>query len=429
MTTKLDPHVANLDAVTDAKIDARIQEHRTSEVTLTVTGKDGKPLANADVTVAQTQHAFGFGIFALGVDLQQETAFNRRLLEVFNLGVQPLYLGGYEAEKDNKPWEQHHHDMARWFHRHGCQTKGHPLVWHSTIPDWLDGSADDIRRMFLERVKRDVSRFKGLIDTWDVVNEACYTQKGVWDFGDDNNYVKMVQEQGLIDFIKEAHNVAREANPNAILTLNDFDNSAKGLDFYKRCQDSGLDFDVVGMQTHMYADVMEDVEGWEEFTRFKDRAEIWETAERFSTLGKPMHFTELDISSGCLKDWKGGDDNPDWCSTPEGEQRQLEYAVMAYRVMFSHPNVESIVWWDFDDPGFLHAPIGLLHHDRSAKPAFFALKRLIKENWWTHPFDVKTDAKGQVTFRGFHGQYEVDTQQGTQAFKVSKDTPKVSVSL
>jgi len=39
----------------------------------------------------------------------------------------------------------------------------------------------------------------------------------------------------------------------------------------------------------------------------------------------------------------------DWKSTPEGEALQAEEAVKLYRLLFSHPAVQAITWWDLSD--------------------------------------------------------------------------------
>ena len=122
----------------------------------------------------------------------------------------------------------------------------------------------------------------------------------------------------------------------------------------------------------------------------------------------PLHFTEVTVLSG-----RPGWNRPKpWPSTALGEQRQAEYVVKFYTLLFSHPAVEAITWWDFSDAGaWQGAPAGLLRSDCTPKPAYERLKRLIKGKWWTH-VKLQTDDEGLVRFRGFRGRYLLKVRRG-----------------
>ena len=90
-------------------------------------------------------------------------------------------------------------------------------------------------------------------------------------------------------------------------------------------------------------------------------------------------------------------------------------------MLYSHPSVEAITWWDFSDArAWQGAPAGLVRKDMSPKPAYIALKKLIKGDWWTPPTKLKTDAKGRTTFRGHLGTYRLRTESGFAEFVVLK---------
>ncbi|MGC1480083.1 MAG: endo-1,4-beta-xylanase [Chthoniobacterales bacterium] len=413
-------------AIEDDAIDARIKDLRTGQSAITVNGRDGEPLANTQVTLRQTNHAFNFGIVCFHYDLGRETAYNQRLTDVFNLAVHPFYWSGYEPMRGVKPYEKYHKDVAAALQHQGFSSKGHPLCWHSELPEWVNGSTEEVMELSLQRIRQMVSDHAGLVDVWDVCNEPVYST--CWDF-ESTPFSDMLQKVGAVDFLKRAHEVAREANPRAVLTINDYDTSDDGLDFFQACVDAGVDFDVVGLQSHMYSGEVPGGLNWELFTIYKGKAELWNSCERFSRFGKPIHFTELDIASGIEKTWPGSDYRSDWSSTAEGEQRQLEYAVSTYRLLFSHPSVDTITWWDFEDAGFLGAPIGLLHNDRTPKPAYHAIKQLIKETWWTGPMDTETDENGCVALDGYFGTYEVDCPMGVGSFTHRQGQESVDVLL
>jgi hypothetical protein len=67
--------------------------------------------------------------------------------------------------------------------------------------------------------------------------------------------------------------------------------------------------------------------------------------------------------------------------------------------------VEAITWWGFPDGGWLNAPSGLVRVDGSTKPAYDALHRLVKGDWWLPPTTMVTDDEGKLRFNGFFGEY------------------------
>ncbi|HEX2972566.1 MAG TPA: endo-1,4-beta-xylanase, partial [Tepidisphaeraceae bacterium] len=243
-------------------------------------------------------------------------------------------------------------------------------------------------------------------DAWDVVNEAVVMP----DFKQERTRIpELCKKLGRVELIKRAFAAARKANPSARLILNDYDTSPKYEALIRECLEAGVSVDVVGIQCHQHTDV------W-------GARRTWEICQRFSKLGKPLHFTEATIISGQVKkniNWQGR--NADWPSTSEGEERQARQVVEFYTILFSHPAVEAITWWDFSDRGaWLGAPAGLIRKDMSPKPAYEALMKLIKGEWWTGEVKATTDAQGKVSFRGFLGDYTLESPAGSAA---NADTP------
>ena len=80
---------------------------------------------------------------------------------------------------------------------------------------------------------------------------------------------------------------------------------------------------------------------------------------------------------------------PTWPSTPEGEARQADEIVRHYRTLVAHPAVEAITYWGLTDDGaWLGAPAGLVRADGTPKPAYDALRGLVKGEWWLPPTTV-----------------------------------------
>jgi GH35 family endo-1,4-beta-xylanase len=393
--------------LTDEQVDARIQQHRTAQVTLTLTDATGKPLADTAVTVRQTAHQFLFGCNAFRIDPRdpspQQKAYQERFTALLNYATLPFYWGGYE-KAEGQPEADRVRAMAEWCVAHDIRIKGHPLCWHQVDPKWLAGkSVDQVQALQLGRISREVGTFKDQgIYTWDVVNEAV-VMPGYQ--GGQNPIAQLCAKLGRAQLVKATFAAARAANPRAFLVLNDFDTSPKYEALIKECLDAGVTIDAVGIQSHQHGG-------------YWGARRAWDVCERFSKFGKPLHFTETTLQSGEMKkqiNWQGGR-HTDWVSTPEGEARQVREVTEFYRVLFSHPAVEAITWWDLsDDRAWMGAPAGLVRKDMSPKPAYEALMRLVKKDWWTGPLEVRTDARGQVKFRGFLGRYQVSGKTGGEA--------------
>ncbi len=381
----------------------RIEKHRKADATIRVVDASGKPVSDATVEIEQTQHAFLFGcnIFAWGPaerqrSASQETAelqqkYRERFAELLNFATLPFYWQSYERQR-GEPNHDYTERVAQWCGQHGIRTKGHPLAWNHADPRWLPDDSEEIRRLQMARIDDCVARFKGLIDTWDVVNEVTHFDREDFVQRRAPKHSRMWQQVGQIDFTKQCFQHARQANPQATLLINDYRVDPP----YEKVIEQLVDqqgkplYDVIGIQSHQHGGT------W-------TNRKIWEVCERYAHFGVPLHFTETTILSG-EPGWQKRDD---WPNTPEREQWQAKEVTRFYTMLFSHPAVEAVTWWDFSDRhAWKSAPAGLIRADMSPKPAFTALKELIKDRWWTRTSQPTND-QGIAQFRGFLGDYQI----------------------
>lgn len=369
--------------------DERIEKIRKEDVVIKVI-YDGKPAPEALVEVEQISHEFLFGsnIFMWGNmgNENLEKAYRDQFAALFNYATLPFYWWSYEPEK-RKPQHTNALEVAKWCHRHGITTKGHPLLWNHNDPKWLPDDLDEIRILQMERISDCVTRFKGIIDIWDVVNEASDFERLK-----EKRLTKAWLKAGRMPFCIEAFKTARAGNPKAVLLINDYKLDEKYEDVLKSLVDEKGNplYSIIGIQSHMHSGV------WK-------TEKIWDVCERFSKFGVPLHFTEVTILSG----EPGWNREKPWNSTEEGEKYQAENVKRFYTVLFSHPAVEAITWWDFCDKGsWMGAPAGFIRADGTPKPAYNVLLKLIKGKWWTKT-QGKTDENGKFKFRGFRGKYRV----------------------
>ena len=374
----------------------------------------GVPLVDTEVVVELTRHAFGFGNIgfelldhANGDGVEGDDELARLWFDAFDLAILPFYWADFEPT-DGAPQTARLRRAAEWFAAHDVRLKGHPLVWHTLAPPWLlSRPLDEVADRVAARVRREVAGFAGLIDTWDLVNEAVIAP--VFDNGD-NAITPLAARLGGAGLIAHAAEHAVAANPGVALHVNDFDLSPRYEELVERVLELGVPVAGIGLQTHMH-------QGYPGAER------ALEVADRFARFGIPLHFTETTLLSGDLMPADIVDLNDyvrdDWPSTPEGEARQATELEAHYRSLFGHPAVTSITYWGLADRGaWLGAPAGLVRPDGTPKPGYFVLRDLIRREWWTPPQTLRTDASGRVTVSGAKGRYRLTGPGVEQSFDV-----------
>ncbi len=375
--------------------------HRTVKKHVLFSDASGKPMAGKKLHVKLVNHSFLFGCGAfefipyVNEGKEELKKLTDSWLDVFNYGTLPFYWGMYETE-EGKPNKDALMKTASFLKDKNVKVKGHPLCWHTACADWLmKYDNETIMRKQLERIDRDVTGFKGVIDMWDVINEVVIMP--IFDKYD-NAITRICKEKGRVRLIKEVFEKAHECNPEATLLLNDFNTSINYEILIDGCLNAGVPISAIGIQSHQHQG-------------FWGEEKLEEVLERFSSFGLPIHFTENTLISGDLmpehivdlNDWQVNA----WPTTPEGEERQAKEIEIMYRRLFEHPLVEAITTWDFRDGAWLGAPSGFVRKDNSLKPSYNMLRKLVKEEWSTD-ITVVTDSEGYADVEGFKGDYIIE---------------------
>lgn len=363
---------------------------------------NGKILKKAEITFNQIQHEFLFGCNAFVLaeivkkdgDKATENPLVRKFLDVFNYATLPFYIGTFEKE-EGKPITSDMKKVTAFLNKNDVVCKGHPLCWHTVCAPWLlKYDNKTILEKQLARIRRDVGDFKDDVGIWDAINEVV-----IMPYFDryDNAVTRICREYGQINLVKMIFDECHKSNPDAVFLINDFNMSEDYEKLITKCLDEGIKINAIGLQSHQHQGYW----GLEKLNR---------VLTRFEKFGLPIHFTENTFVSGelvppeimDLNDFMYEDD----ATTPEGEERQALWLKEFYTEIFEkHPMVKAITNWDFSDGAWLNAPSGLLRRDGIAKPAYFALKELVKEKWHSQG-KIKTDENGFAEISGFKGKYE-----------------------
>ena len=213
------------------------------------------------------------------------------------------------AENDMKPGMLHPKEgvwnwgaadsIANFARQNGIKLRGHCLCWHSQFADWMftDKKGREVKKeVFYQRLREHihtvVNRYKDVVYAWDVVNEAI-SDNARPQFVDgkmvpgnpyrESRHYKLCGDE----FIAKAFEFAHEADPNALLFYNDYNECDPGkrdriYNMVKKMQDAGVPIHGIGMQGHynVYGPSEEDIDA---------------AITKYSQIVKHIHVTELDI--------------------------------------------------------------------------------------------------------------------------------------
>ena len=162
---------------------------------------------------------------------------------------------------------------------------GHTLVWYAQDPAAfhpLDGKPGPFADALRNYILATVGRYRGRAAGWDVVNEA------VAEDGEGLRDCLWSRNLGQIDYMRRAFDDAREADPDAVLLINDYNleslpkKRATFMRLVETLLKAGAPVTGIGTQTHIAADLKPGAVT----TAIRDLA----------SLGLPIHVSELDIS-------------------------------------------------------------------------------------------------------------------------------------
>lgn len=251
--------------------------------------------------------------------------------------------------------------------------RGHNLCWHEALPDWFAGQTtrENARQLLRDHIRTVVGRYSGRMHSWDVVNEAVELKDGRPDGLRTSPWLQLVGT----DYIEMAFRVARDADPSALLTYNEYGIEQETQDaamkraavllMLRRLKQRNVPIDAVGIQSHLQA---KPVYGY--------GAGVQRFVQDCREMGMEVFVTEMDVNDRTLP------------SDIETRDVAVADQYKSYLdLLLPQSNVTAVLTWGVSDAGtWLNNGKGraredgrpqrsLLFDDRlRAKPAFAAVR-------------------------------------------------------
>ena len=171
--------------------------------------------------------------------------------------------------------------------KYGKRIHGHNLVWYQNLPSWVTNFVGDSaawESVMKTHIQTVVSRYKGKVTSWDVVNEAISDSAGLM-----RNSV-WLQHLGP-NYIARAFQYAHAADTAALLFYNDYNQESSNYTYAKlyAIQNlvnglvaSGIPINGVGMQMHI--------------NKNTNNNNIQRAIDSMYNTGLLVHISELDVA-------------------------------------------------------------------------------------------------------------------------------------
>ena len=415
----------------DARIADGIEKNRKGNCRLKLTDSNGAPLAGKKIKIKQKTHDFNFGanIFLLD-EFESEKdneAYRKLFKEHFNAATVPFYWDGLEPEEGKPRYSKDSKKVYRrpspdlcveYCEENGIRPKLHCLVYDKFVPEWLRKlPIDEVKRKYEQRFKEIADRYTGKMFEFEVINEMLQMY-----FWNKDTCSALFNEKEIGNWSFE---VARKYFPNETLVLNegnlykDIAEKGRFSAFYLLCENlllKGVSIDKIGQQHHMFVGAQAKTQEQYEaavmnpyYANMVDPNLLFGMLDVMADFNRPFEITEVTV--------------PTFGETEEDEQLQADILKLWYSVWFSHPLVDTIVYWNTVD-GYAYAGDawnenncrgGLWHHDLTPKKSADMLRNLINNEWHTE-CELTADDNGTVEFRGFYGDYELEADGSTVTF-------------
>ena len=224
--------------------------------------------------------------------------------------------------------------IAAFAARNDMLVHGHTLVWYAAIPPWVSQitTSQEAKAALERHISTQVSRYRGKIWAWDVVNEAIEPEEHL-----DSGYRNSVWLRSLgADYIDQAFRLARAADPAVPLALSEYGieyataTSQRRRDallaLLQKLRDQNTPIDCLALQSHLEAH------------QILDHRELTSFLRSVVKLGYRLLITEMDVNDVKVRG-----------TEPERDLAVARHAAEYLDIVFSVAPPLSIATWGLSD--------------------------------------------------------------------------------
>ena len=285
--------------------------------------------------------------------LQDNPEYRSLVIQQFNSIVAEWQMKMSPVFIEPNSYEWVHFDyLVNFAIENNISIHGHALLWHESTPLWVEnfnGTDAEFEQLIKTYIQTVVSRYKGKIATWDVVNEAFDGPK----YRDTVFYRRLGE-----DYIQKAFQWAHQADPDAKLYYNDYSMTSytEKIDFI--IQEIGLmvndsvPIHGIGIQEHITSNS-------------PNIGLMNESLHKWNQLGLEIRVSELDIQMNENQRLRV------LTQKAAVDQKQRYYKVIS--LYLTCPKLTGITLWGVSDayswiPDFVGHPDWPLLFDENLKP-------------------------------------------------------------
>ncbi|KAF1880684.1 hypothetical protein Lal_00011743 [Lupinus albus] len=370
--------------------DENIERVRKSKVRLQVTDINESALEGAKVFINQTKASFPFGC-GINDHILTSKEYQKWFVSRFKYATFTNQMKWYYTEKERGVENYTIADaMLKFTKDNDISVRGHNILWDNPRqqPEWVKTlSPEELKEAAAKRVESVVSRYRGELIAWDVMNENLHF----------HFYEDKLGKNASEEYYAKAYHL----DPNTTMFLNEFntleysnDSHSSPQNYLKKLEQilsfpgtSGISA-AIGLQGHFGPDP-------------PNMPYIRSALELLSTAGVPIWLTEVSVSP---------------------HQNQAHYLELILREAYSHASVEGIIL--FSGPataGFNETT--LVDENFQNTDAGDVVDNLIRD-WEILPPKAIADNTGFVEISLPHGDYDVTV---THPLTNSSKTLKLSV--
>ncbi|KAK2974472.1 hypothetical protein RJ640_018637 [Escallonia rubra] len=358
-------------------------------------------VGGASVTIKQARSGFPFGC-AMTRNVLKSNAYQKWFASRFLITTFRNEMKWYSTET-----EQGHENytipdaMVKFAKQNDISVRGHNIFWENPDfqPQWVKPlSAMELKKAAAERINSVVSRYRGKLIAWDVVNENLH-----FSFFEDN-----LGKNASEIFYSTAYHL----DPRTTMFMNEYntieysgDEAASPEKYIEKLEEiksypgnAGM-LVGIGLQSHFGS-------GQPNIAYMRVALDI------LGATGLPIWLTEVDVQK---------------------DPNQIQYLEAILREGYSHPAVQGIVIWS--GPAIDGCDVMCLtDYNYKNTPTGDLVDKLIKE-WKSGNQKITADSEGFFDISLFHGEYiatvtDPETNSSTSIrFDVAKNIPSETVHI